>query len=305
MLIRFDAVSDLLLDDRVDLDVPVSGGMLRVVRWGNGPRPVVALHGMTASHALFQPIVRRLDEEVSFFAPDMRGRGASAELPGPHGMRSHVADVVSILDHLELEGVTLVGMSMGGYPAVLAAAEHPQRVNHVVLIDAGLPIAVPDVDDLDRHLEELLGPSIARLEMTFPDRDAVHAFWRAHPSLADDWNEDVEAYIDYDITGEEPELRTRVAPDAIRADSIDIYHVQDELRAALGRLRCPVTLLRATRGVLNEPEPLFPDATVERYGPLIADLRDEIIPDTNHFTIVFGDRPASIVADRIAAAAGP
>jgi pimeloyl-ACP methyl ester carboxylesterase len=283
-------------------DVPVAGGDLRVIRWGDGPAKILGLPGATASHIMFWPIAKRLGDGVTFLAPDWRGRGCSAGLPGPYGMRTHVTDVLATLDYFEIPSVTLVGVSMGGRPALIAAAEHPERVDRVVLVDAGLPISLPEGVDLEQFQENLLGPSLERLRMTFPTREAYHEFWRAHPSMQDDWNEDFEAYIDYDLVGDEPNLRSGVNPEAIRDDSIDVYRDPESLERTLTKIRCPVLLLRATRGVLNQPEPLFSEEDVERGRRLIPDFRDEIIDDTNHFTIVFGERPAQVVADRITTA---
>lgn len=281
-------------------DVPVHGGQLRVVRWGNGsPHTAIGLAGMTATHIMFWPIVKRLADDVTFLAPDMRGRGASAALPGPYSMQAHVDDLLATMDHFELDSATLVGVSMGGRPALIAAANHPERVGQVILVDAGLPVPLPEGVDLEKFQESMLGPSIERLRMTFPTRQAYHDFWRAHPSMQDDWNEDFEAYIDYDLVGEEPNLRSGVSPEAIRDDSIDVFRDPGALEKTLTKVECPVLLLRATRGVLNEPQPLFSEEVVERSRGLLKDFREEVIEDTNHFTIVFGERPSTVVADRI------
>jgi lipase len=284
------------------LDVPVSGGDLRVVRWGEGSSVVVGLPGLTGNHTLLWPFAKRVSDDVTFVAPDMRGRGASAHLPGPYGMQAHVDDLVATLDHLGIASATVVGISMGGMPATMAASQFPDRVDHVVFVDSGFPVPLPPGTDVERHIENMLGPSIERLRMTFPSREAYFDFWRAHPSLQDTWNEDVEAYIDYDLVGEEPELRSGVNPDAILGDTTDTLRNPDRQLASIERVNCPVTLLRATRGVLNEPQPLFPDEVVDTHRSLFKDLRDEVIEDTNHFSIVFDERPASIVAERIMAA---
>ena len=82
--------------------VPVAGGDLFVARWGSGP-PVLAVHGITGSHAAWPWVADRLAGAVSLIAPDLRGRGASNGLPGPFGMAAHAADLVAVLDHLEAD----------------------------------------------------------------------------------------------------------------------------------------------------------------------------------------------------------
>src|ERR1700760_2323973 len=81
------------------LDVPVDGGNLRVLVWGTGTRVAVAVHGITASAMAWQAVPRRMPAGWTLAAPDLRGRGHSAELPGPWGLERHAADVTAVLRH--------------------------------------------------------------------------------------------------------------------------------------------------------------------------------------------------------------
>jgi lipase len=61
---------------------------------------VLGLHGITGSHRALAVVARHLAAcDITFLAPDLRGRGASASLPGPYGLDNHVADMTAILDH--------------------------------------------------------------------------------------------------------------------------------------------------------------------------------------------------------------
>ena len=86
---------------------------------------------------------------VCLLAPDLRGRGHSAGLPGPYGVAAHVTDLVAVLDHAGAKRVVLVGHSMGAYLVARLAAQHPERVAAVVLLDGGLYIPIPP--DQDPH----------------------------------------------------------------------------------------------------------------------------------------------------------
>ena len=124
------------------LTVPVTGGDLFVARWGSGP-PVLAVYGITGSHAAWPWVADRLVGAVSLIAPDLRGRGASNGLPGLFGMAAHAADLVAVLDHLDagvdLQDRTLgrrdlVGVDVGG--AVDDLALQVGGVDHVVVDQA-------------------------------------------------------------------------------------------------------------------------------------------------------------------------
>lgn len=284
-------------------EVPVAGGSLHVGRWGDGDTVVVAAHGITGNHRSWQGIARALGPDVSLVAPDLRGRGQSAALPGPFGMRAHADDLVALLDHLGLPRAVLAGHSMGAYVATTAATAHPDRWSAVVLVDGGIALPLPRGVDPDAMLAGVLGPALARLEMTFADRAAYHAFWRDHPALteAGAWTEDTEAWLDHDLVGTEPELRSSASLEAVRHDGRELL-VDREVRRAFDALTQPTVLLRAPRGLLNQVPPLLPD---ELLDPLRArwPVRMEMLVDnTNHYSIILSARGARVVANHLTAA---
>jgi len=263
--------------------VPVPGGELAVATWGvaaAGP-PVLAIHGITASHLAWGPVAAL--HPGPLVAPDLRGRGGSGDLPGPYGMAAHAADCVAVLDALGIERATVVGHSMGGFVAAVLAHRHPSRVGRLVLVDGGAPLAAP----ADADLETLLGPAVRRLDMRFASRAEYRDFWRQHPAFAD-WSPAVESYVDYDLTGTEPELRSRVSRDAVRADFVDL-HTGAAPRAAHAALPPGTPFLRAERGMFDEPGGLYPD-------PAAVGLTVTTVPGTNHYSILFGDDGAKAVA---------
>jgi pimeloyl-ACP methyl ester carboxylesterase len=283
------------------LDVPVPGGQLRLLRWpGSGPAPgpvVLAAHGITASAASFATVAERVGGAVSLVAVDLRGRGGSAELAGPYGLDAHTADLVAVLDHLGVRRATALGHSMGAFVVARLAARHPDRVERLVLVDGGVPLDVPPGTDPDQVLEAVVGPALERLRMTFENRAAYRDFWRRHPAFAgiDSWNSEFERYLDYDLTGEEPLLRARVSEQAVREDGRDVLDAQAHW-LALAAIRCPVRTLRAPRGMLDQPQPLFPDEAVTAARELVPQLEDELVAGTNHYSILLGDPGASAVA---------
>src|SRR5579864_9776940 len=143
-------------------DVPVDGGELRVLQWGTGRRVAVAVHGITASAMSWQAVARQMPAGWTLAAPDLRGRGHSAHLPGPYGLERHAADVTAVLRPFGGRPV-LAGHSMGAYVALLARDAHPELVRRLVLVDGGLPLPVPDGVDPEVMIEATIGPAIARL----------------------------------------------------------------------------------------------------------------------------------------------
>ena len=281
------------------VDVPVAGGDLRVGRWGTGPRVVLGVHGVTASLMSLVPVARQLGDDFTLIAPDLRGRGGSATLPGPFGMGAHAADCAAVLEHLGTGPVTVVGESMGAFVGVVLGARRPDLVERLVLVDGGLPFPVPESIDVDTMIDAVLGPAVARLRQTFESVDAYLDFWRVHPALQEDWSDDIEAYLRYDLMGDAPELRSRVSEAAVRADGAENLVDPGLVPDALAALQCEVTMLRATRGLLNQVPPLYPDEVVEPWRAVVPRFADEVLDDTNHYTIAFGERGAKTVADHV------
>ncbi len=278
------------------LDIPVAGGRLRALRWGGGENVIVAAHGITSSAMAWQAVGRNLPDGWSLVAPDLRGRGGSSHLPGPYGLGRHAEDVLATIRYLGGHPV-LAGHSMGGYVALLANDAAPGLAARLVLLDGGLPLPVPDGADLDALLDASLGPALVRLSQTYPSPQAYVHFWRAHPALSEAWTADVEDYVRYDLTGPAGALRSRVVETAARADGRELLASGQRVGDALQRLARPTVLLTAPSGMLGEPPGLLPDWLVATWRERAPQLRPEIVPATNHYTILFAaDAVATVVA---------
>lgn len=283
------------------LDVPVVGGVLRCARWGPAPgssrATLLAAHGITSSWRFFPLIGEAVAAAgATLLAPDLRGRGDSAELPGPWGMGVHARDLIAVLDHLDVARAVLVGHSMGGFAVAVAAALHPQRAAGVLLVDGGLALTEPlDADaDVDAILGEIIGPALQRLTRRFSSREEHRAFWRDHPAFAEVPAALVDAYADHDLTGRPPRLRSRVDAEAVRADAADTL-LSEQVRTAALALPVPAVFLCAERGMLDGPDPLYPTARVAALAP---DLPSAVVAGSNHYSIGLSRRGAAVVAAR-------
>ncbi|MFJ5837109.1 alpha/beta hydrolase [Streptomyces shenzhenensis] len=290
-----------------ELRVPVPGGDLAVLRWAAadpGAPTVLALHGITANGLSWGPVARRLAGRATLVAPDLRGRAGSRDLPGPYGIAVHADDAAATAEALGLRRPVLAGHSMGAFTAAVAAVRHPGRFGPLLLVDGGLAFPAPTHLSADELMTAVIGPAMDRLSTTFRDRTAYRAFWRAHPAFADRWTPEVDAYIQRDLVGEEPELRSSCRPAAVRTDGVGLF--DGDVLAAVRHLPSPATLLWADRGLMDEPQGLYDEERLARAaldGTGVTPLR---APDTNHYTVLTGELGAALVADLLLkAAAGP
>src|SRR5690606_37272671 len=112
-------------------------------------------------------------------------------------------------------------------------------------------------------------------------------FWRRHPAFADDWNETVENYVAYDLSGAAPRLQPSTTYQAVAEDSAELTG-SDSLLTALDALEHPTTFLRAPRGLLNA-EPLYTTESVAQWKGRLPTLQTTEVDDVNHYTIVLGE----------------
>ena len=290
-------------DDRFEVDV--AGGPLQVARAGPPPAQAecvaLAIHGVTASMMTWRTLARKLSAypHVTLLAPDLRGRGRSAALPGPYGIEAHVRDLIRVLDHVGVQRAVVVGHSIGAYVAARLAADHPERATGLVLLDAGLPVDAPA--DPDAMVECAVQNVIIRLTIRFPNAESYVAGWRSHPAFSTAWNEDVDAYAHYDLIEDGNGVRCIAAPKAVRTDSEEMVRNQVS-RTALDRVQMQdrIHVLRAERGLLDDEErPLIPHAQLEAFVATHPRVHVEEVPGVNHYTLVMGDSPGP---DRVAAA---
>jgi pimeloyl-ACP methyl ester carboxylesterase len=284
------------------LDVAVQGGRLATYRLGagadTGATLVLAIHGITSTSRTWMATARALGDRAALLAPDLRGRGRSIELPPVVGLDAHVRDMVAVLDAVGLERAVVAGHSLGAYIAARLAVRHPERVARLVLVDGGLTIPASVGAPPAQFVQEFLGPTFARLEMTFPDVAAYQAWWAQHPAVtdADVDRADLDAYAAYDLIGEAPQLRSGITPQVVRDDSLDLFGEADA-----DRLTVPSVFLCAPRGMVNDPHPMQPLAEVQAWASADPERRRAVeVPDTNHYTIAWGAHGAATVADAIA-----
>lgn len=112
------------------------GETLHYARNGEGP-PVVMLHGWTASHAEWSPLVRALSAERTVIRWDARGHGGPGRAVQSAPTAGRMADdLAALLAHESVEAATLVGHSMGALTAWEYFRRHGgARISRVVLVD--------------------------------------------------------------------------------------------------------------------------------------------------------------------------
>ena len=254
---------------------------------GEGP-PLVLVPGLSANaHSFDGLLAAGLGASARALVFDARGRGLSEAPHSGYAIADHAADLLGALDTLGLERVALGGHSFGGLLTYHVAAEHPERVERAIVLDAPA--------EVDPAILEQIAPSLARLERTFDSWDEYDAFVRSFPYWEGfDWDDEIQAYYRGDAQ-ELPDgrVRARCRPEHIR--EVIAGELEIDWPATVARVTCPTLLVRATEPF--GPPGAGPILTAEGARRTLALLRDGRLVETdgNHVTFLFGRQARAVV----------
>jgi lipase len=267
---------------------------LAIWRSGEGPDPIICLHGITAQHRAFNAAARPLGPSRSLVGVDLRGRGDSEKPDSGYGLKTHASDVVRVLDHLGLDDAVLLGHSMGAFVALRTALTYPDRVRALVLLDGGWPRVESSPEEMTEEqkeeaqaLEEGLARAFRRLDMVFESPEAYLDFWFPDRGLTmDDLPPDLADYYLYDLGEVEDGYNPKASRAAAEEDSPSVSSTSptaEEMRA----VACPVALVRASQGFFPGSDPLISDEARDVMTRVL-DVREEVLlEDANHYTMMW------------------
>lgn len=102
---------------------------------GEGPVLVFG-HSYLWDSAMWAPQVEVLSQSYRCIVPDFWGHGGSSSAPeATRSLKDYANDVLCLLDHLEIDNVSLIGLSSGGMWATELVINAPARVTSLVLMD--------------------------------------------------------------------------------------------------------------------------------------------------------------------------
>ena len=120
------------------LSVRANGAAFHVAKSGTG-KPLLLLHGWPEFWLTWEPVMARLADRFTLFAPDLRGFGDSDKPGGPFGPDQHAADMLAIMDALGITQAGIVGHDVGGAVMQPLARTAPERLAGLFLFDFVYP----------------------------------------------------------------------------------------------------------------------------------------------------------------------
>jgi pimeloyl-ACP methyl ester carboxylesterase len=254
--------SHLAVDQQVGQVKSPDGTAIAYWRAGAGP-PLVLVHGTTADHTRWTPVLPALAQRFTTYAVDRRGRGASGDAPA-YAIEREYEDVAAVIDSLPA-GVNLLGHSYGAICS-LEAALLSGRAERLVLYE---PPLGGDIEIYDptvvRRMEQLLEAGDREGVVTTMMLDVV----RVPPAQLD-------------LLRSLPAWQARVASAHTIVRELQASEETGRDLDRFRRLTTPTLLL------LGGESPPFFRTAIERLAQVLPNARVAVMPGQHHTAIDTG-----------------
>lgn len=141
-------------------------GELYTIRAGSGGRKIVFVHGNMASSRWWLSVMEEMQDNYELLALDMRGFGRSPEGRPDVRLSDHARDILATVTSLGFYPFVLVGHSLGGAVAMQFAADYPDMLDALVLVDSAPVDGMKNID-------------YGRVELMLNDKNILAAALRA------------------------------------------------------------------------------------------------------------------------------
>lgn len=113
---------------------------LNYMEYPNQNPPILLLHGATSHWQSFLPVIPELTSHFHVYALDFRGHGQSQRMGGAYTLSDYLNDAYVFIKECIKERVIIMGHSLGGMIGIMLAANYPELVNNLILIDTPLTL---------------------------------------------------------------------------------------------------------------------------------------------------------------------
>jgi len=256
------------------------GVKIQLAIWEGDGKQILCVHGITANCRFWDCLASALAPRHRVIAIDLRGRGLSDKPPTGYSIKHHCKDILALMNDQGLQRAVLMGHSLGAFISLVFAAQYPQRVDQLILVDGGGKLSETQMAKVFAGIK----PSLDRLGQIFPSLRTYFSQMKQAPFLQP-WNSYMETYFRYEVEEAEGGVRSRVHPKHIEEEAKNLGKVDS--REFYKKIKAPTLILRATRGLLAKDDLLLPEDVVDRMVRDIPNVKRVDLRGTNHYSILF------------------
>ena len=253
---------------------------IQVAVWEGNGKEILCVHGLTANCRSWDCLASALSPHHKVIAMDLRGRGLSDKPPTGYSMDSHCKDLLAVMDNLGLKRPVLMGHSLGAFISLVFAANTPQRVDRLILVDGGGKLTETQMAKVFAGIK----PSLDRLGKIFQSFEDYLSQMRQAPYLQP-WNQFMDKYFQYEVEKVEGGVRSRVNPKHIEEEALNLGKVDSA--QFYRKVISPTLILRATDGMLTKDDLVLPGDVADRMVREIPSAKRVDVESVNHYTILF------------------
>lgn len=257
-----------------------NGIQIQLAVWEGKGKEILCIHGITANSRFWDCLASALSPPHRVIAMDLRGRGLSDKPPTGYSIEHHCKDVLALMNDQGLNRPILMGHSLGAFISLVFAAQYPQRVDRLILVDGGGKLSEIQMAKVFTSIK----PSLDRLGQIFPSLEAYFYQMKQAPFLQP-WNSYMETYFRYEIEEVEGGVRSRVHPKHIEEEAQNLGKVDST--QFYKKITSPTLILRATKGMLTEDDFVLPGEVADRMVREIPNAKRIDVIGSNHYTILF------------------
>jgi pimeloyl-ACP methyl ester carboxylesterase len=256
------------------------GVKIQLAIWEGKGKQILCVHGITANSRFWDCLASALSPHHRVIAMDLRGRGLSDKPPTGYSIQHHCKDILALMNDQGLKRPVLMGHSLGAFISLVFAAQSPQRVDRLILVDGGGKLSETQIAKVFAGIK----PSLDRLGQIFPSLETYLAQMKQAPYLQP-WNLYMENYFRYEIEKVKGGVRSRVHPKHIEEEAKNLGKVDSQ--EFYKKVKAPTLILRATKGMLAKDDLLLPEDVANRMVREIPNAKKVDLKGTNHYSILF------------------
>lgn len=117
----------------------VNGVKIHYLKSGTGKQPLVLIHGFGDTSRMWIPLFEDLGKDYTIIAPDLRGLGDSSRPASGYDKKTAAVDIHELVKSLGYRQINLVGHDIGLMVAYAYAAQYPNEVEKLALLEAPIP----------------------------------------------------------------------------------------------------------------------------------------------------------------------
>ena len=234
------------------------GCNLHYEEYGHGT-PLLLVHGLGSSTLDWEKQIPALSARYRVIVPDVRGHGRSDKPRERYSIAGFSADLIALIEHLNLGPTHYVGLSMGGMIGFQLAVDQPQLLKSLCIVNSAPEVKLRSRDDYWQWFKRwslmrvlslgAIGKALGGKLFPKPEQADLRQ------KMAERWaKNDKHAYL-------------------ASFDAIVGWGVQERL----SRVSCPTLIVSADRDYT-------PVSLKETYVKLLPDARLVVIADSRHAT---------------------